>query len=233
MKARLQLGSRALSGAFTLVELLVTVSIVVILTGLLMSALPRALDQMKTTYCANNLRQIGVAFSIYISEHDGEIPYNAAPMYYGGNGTWVEELAPYMGIRVPSSGYLGKIGDRPNPKFACPASTCKMMGGTRSDYAKNAQINGNVGYADIRDWRLSRITDPAIVIALADSELRTAGQCARDLAPWYSYGGYIVGRHRMKANVMYYDWHIESIFPSAIPSTAQDSIKPPWWPKRD
>ena len=54
--------------AFTIVELLVVVSIIALLVGILLPALGKARDNAKLTVSKGNLRQLGEATATYASE---------------------------------------------------------------------------------------------------------------------------------------------------------------------
>jgi prepilin-type N-terminal cleavage/methylation domain-containing protein/prepilin-type processing-associated H-X9-DG protein len=57
-----------LGRAFTLVELLVVISVIGLLMGILVPALGKARITANRTYCKANLRQIGVAFRAYLDD---------------------------------------------------------------------------------------------------------------------------------------------------------------------
>jgi prepilin-type N-terminal cleavage/methylation domain-containing protein len=60
---------------FTLIELLIVIAIIAILASLLLPALGKARDIAQRSKCAGNLKQIGAAMNMYISdEGDGWIP---------------------------------------------------------------------------------------------------------------------------------------------------------------
>lgn len=60
--------------AFTLVELLVVISIIAVLLAVLMPALNKAKEQAKLVVCRNNMHQIGVSYFTYAENNSGKLP---------------------------------------------------------------------------------------------------------------------------------------------------------------
>ena len=98
---------RAHGAAFTLVELLAVLAIVVVLASLLLPAVFGARARAKTVYCGNNLRQICLAMIAYAGDYRGRFP----PNHSGMKQRW------YDNDRIMK--YLSKPGLAP-PVLACP-----------------------------------------------------------------------------------------------------------------
>lgn len=81
---------RRVAGGFTLVELLVVISIIGILTAMLMPALAKAKGKANQVKCLNHLRQLTLALNLYAGDYGGEFP----PRYVPPNA-WPHKLKPY------------------------------------------------------------------------------------------------------------------------------------------
>jgi prepilin-type N-terminal cleavage/methylation domain-containing protein len=110
--------------AFTLVELLVVISIIAVLLSVLLPSLRKARDSAKITVCASNQKQLVTAALLYATANKSQFPpcigkrksdgYCMWPQYIGVQPT---PFQPYTTIKNYLGSYLsdGKI-------FACPLS---------------------------------------------------------------------------------------------------------------
>ena len=60
--------------AFTLIELLVVIAIIAVLAAMLFPVFARAREKARQAVCSSNLKQIGLAFSMYVQDYDERLP---------------------------------------------------------------------------------------------------------------------------------------------------------------
>ena len=118
--------------AFTLIELLMTIAIIGILAALLLPVLGMAREKAKQAVCANNLKQIGMAFYMYLDDYDdffpcASDPVSATPLYWLWMGRgWRSFIAPYIGNSVS--------GHNPGVLF-CPSDRTAAANWESTSYA--------------------------------------------------------------------------------------------------
>jgi len=215
----------ALSIAFTLVELLVVISIIGLLAGLAVPAINGGLKSAKAGACLSNLHQIGVATMAYAADNSFKLP-NAD----GDGGIWPVKLATFISTGTKSKKSI----------FVCPgcekpvqegsdttvAVTYGMhnglmpKGGTASNITSVVRSTEVILAGDVcqdsgnKGWSPYCIEQPSIISSQSggrggSTDLTSPISYGTDADsgnnPWLRY------RHGGKVNVVMVDGHAEAI----------------------
>ncbi len=115
--------SASRGGGFTLVELLVVISVIALLIGLLLPALLAARAAAREAVCGSNFRQLGLAGAAYSADHRDRIRGMTTTSNKHKTGTrprdsrWYLGLSEYLGAPTVTTTFRGSRRAR----FASPA----------------------------------------------------------------------------------------------------------------
>ena len=196
--------------AFTIIELLIVISIIAILVGMLLPAISYARGEAHKTTCKSNLRQLGIALSMYIMTHDGRFMpiHNSELSYWFG-----ERETSDSRVFDRTKGYLFPYLKTTRSVEQCPGfDTRTRFDGKLVGYAYNFMyLNPDLMY--------TRVRQPSHLMVLVDSARISDGNPAIYATPAgsveenYYLEAWIFPRihfrHNGVANVLFADWHVE------------------------
>jgi prepilin-type processing-associated H-X9-DG protein/prepilin-type N-terminal cleavage/methylation domain-containing protein len=198
--------------AFTLVEVLTSISVIVVLISMIYCIIQRSKDEAASVRCLNNLHQWGVALNLYANDNNGFFPrrgQGVQPVFQIDRPTdWFNALPPYLGEMsfIDFTARGGRYQPTDHSVCVCPAGF--DPGGTYYlPYAMNMYLSP---WIRPNPHCRQEIEGGSLLAFLAD------GPGAYASAVPSKEGYSVKAPHHGKCNICFVDGHVEAFDGKAI-----------------
>jgi len=210
---------------FTLVELLVVISIIALLMGILMPALSRARMQAQAIVCGSNQKQLGLGWTFYAGDNDDWFPMGVH--WRKGLAWWQDKtgIAGYLPTETAFQDESAAVKDNVYKGWYCPTHAKAAI---ENQQAVGFHFNYNLGFERYtKSSKLKRSSEVPILYCFWDDEpayederpLYLGNYCSAPTDPaqgedtyrTYHFTQGITGVHNNSTNFLFADGHVERI----------------------
>lgn len=220
--------------AFTIIELFIGISILAIMMGIIIPALYSIKNKAQQIVCANNMRQLFLAFEQYTNDNNGLLsrPNNSDTSKDGSRScsaeVWFKAIDSYLTtLQLP--GKRDEISPEERLLRVKQDPIFKTVPLSEQVNTRTIKMNQNLVPASDCQRYIETIENPTKTVLLFDGNIyNSSGNYSSAVANKFegSYGS-VAQRHSKAANILFIDGHIESIRNGDSDGTTNEG-----WPNR-
>jgi prepilin-type N-terminal cleavage/methylation domain-containing protein/prepilin-type processing-associated H-X9-DG protein len=210
---------------FTLIELLVVIAIIGILAGFLLPTLGRTKAKAEGMTCANNIRQLAVAWLLYADDNSDLLVNNhGVPETLARRQTWANNVQDWVdgadntNLVYLSDSKLGPYANRATQIYKCPSDREPALNGQRIRSMSMNALVGNPGELTnrfnptyVQFFKRTEIPNPTGIFVFLDEHCDSIndGFFVNRLDD-YAWGNLPGSYHNGAVNLSFADAHVES-----------------------
>ena len=206
-------GRSAIRNAFTLVEILIVIAIVMILAAILLPVFKGARESAHTATCSSHLKQIGLAMNQYVQDSSGFYPKVTAT----GNCGWASGIYPYLKsaeiLECPSFEFGEFRPDCPATEVI-PGAGIDGTGAYYENWDGSYDLSGSMDFSAMSNGNrvsLVRVKNPSSRILVYDGNGFGSAFEQRDYTEQQRLTNQSFARHNNGLNALFYDGHVKWI----------------------
>jgi len=218
--------------AFTLLELLVVIAIIGVLAGLLLPVLARVKGKGRSISCTSNIKQLGLAFTMYLGEMNDQFPAPASRTAFGPMPEdWIHwqanrdvrqsVVARYISSEVFTTNLFRCAADFDSWKLEQNRATnpyifsFSFTSYNVTNYNGTNSVNAGMSMAlgrnrTVLPFSLHSVVNPSGKIMLAEEDRVRSGL---NDGRWLPTVNPVSTRHERKGSVAFVDGHVQVVDP--------------------
>ena len=178
--------------AFTLVEILVVISIIAILVTLSLPAINSVMKRRDQVVCLANLKSLGATFYNFAGDNDGKLPPALSSLY--PDTYWRIAILPYVGTNTDV--------------YKTPFFTCPQVRALLVKNGENRAINCYAMSEWLSELRLVAISKPSKKILAMEALVSAGGTIPTEFISTNNFDNFPPTYHVGGDNILYVDGHV-------------------------